>query len=48
MATLEVGGKEFDVDGDGFLTDPSVWNDEVATMFARLDGIDPGWTESMN
>ncbi|NTU95131.1 MAG: TusE/DsrC/DsvC family sulfur relay protein [Bacteroidales bacterium] len=40
MATLEVGGKVFDVDGDGFLTDPSVWNDEVATMFARLDGIE--------
>ena len=30
MATLEIKGKIFEVDGDGFLTDPAIWNDEVA------------------
>lgn len=40
MATLEVEGKSFEVDGDGFLTDPSVWNDEVAKLFAKSDGIE--------
>ena len=28
MATLEIQGKTFEVDGDGFLTDPSIWNDK--------------------
>ena len=40
MATLEIEGKVFEVDGDGFLSDPSVWNEQVATLFARSDGID--------
>ena len=32
MATLEIQGKTFEVDGDGFLTDPSIWNEEVAEL----------------
>jgi len=40
MAQLEVEGKVFEVDGDGFLTDPAVWNDDVARIFARYDGIE--------
>lgn len=39
MATIEIEGKIFDVDGDGFLTDPSIWNKEVAELFAKSDGI---------
>jgi len=39
MALLEIDGKSFEVDGDGFLTDPSVWNEEVAKLFARVDGL---------
>ena len=39
MATLEIKGKMFEVDGDGFLTDPAIWNDEVAQLFAEADGI---------
>ncbi|HRZ42770.1 MAG TPA: TusE/DsrC/DsvC family sulfur relay protein [Bacteroidales bacterium] len=39
MVKMEIDGRVFEVDGDGFLTDPSVWNDEVATLFARYDGI---------
>jgi len=40
---MEIDGRFFEVDGDGFLTDPQLWNDEVAQLFARYDGI-----ESMN
>jgi dissimilatory sulfite reductase related protein len=38
MALFEIEGKTFEVDGDGFLTDPKVWNDEVAKLFATTDG----------
>ena len=39
MAKMEIEGKVFEVDGDGFLSDPHIWNDEVACMIARYDGI---------
>lgn len=39
MPTLEIEGKKFEVDGDGFLTTPETWNDDVAKLFARYDGI---------
>jgi dissimilatory sulfite reductase related protein len=39
MATLEIENRVFDVDGDGFLTDPNIWDEEVAKLFARYDGI---------
>lgn len=40
MATIEIDGRTFDVDGDGFLSDPKIWNDEVASLIAKYDGID--------
>jgi len=40
MATLEIEGKIFEVDGDGFLSNPEVWSDEVAVLFAKYDGIE--------
>lgn len=39
MATLTIEGKSFEVDGDGFLTQPELWNPEVAALFAKADGI---------
>ena len=39
MATLEIHGKTFEVDGDGFLTDPSIWNEDVAKLLAEAYGI---------
>lgn len=38
MPKIQLGGREFDVDGDGFLQDPSVWTQEVARLFATTDG----------
>jgi len=40
MSTIEIEGRVFDVDGDGFLTDPGIWNKEVAALIARYDGIE--------
>jgi len=40
MAEIEIEGKFFEVDGDGFLTKPEIWNNEVASLFARYDGIE--------
>ena len=39
MATLEIDGRILEVDGDGFLSDPTVWNEELAASIARYDGI---------
>ena len=38
MATLTIEGKEFEVDGDGFLEKPEIWTEEVAKLFAQADG----------
>ena len=40
MALLEIEGKAFEVDGDGFLSTPEIWTDEVAKLFAKYDGIE--------
>lgn len=40
MASLAIEGKTFEIDGDGFLTNPELWNDEVAALFAKADGIE--------
>ncbi len=39
MPNIEIEGKVFEVDGDGFLTDPYIWNEEVAELIAKYDGI---------
>jgi tRNA 2-thiouridine synthesizing protein E len=38
MPTIDIEGHQFEVDGDGFLRDPWVWNDEVARLLATTDG----------
>jgi tRNA 2-thiouridine synthesizing protein E len=38
---MEIEGRVFEVDGDGFLASPETWNKEVAELIARYDGIDP-------
>jgi len=40
MATLEIEGKTFEVDGDGFLANPDIWNEDVARLIAKYDGIE--------
>jgi len=38
MPILKLDGKEFEVDGDGFLQQPDLWNEDVAQLFAVDDG----------
>lgn len=40
MASIEIEGRVFDVDGDGFLADPNIWDVEVARLIAKFDGIE--------
>ena len=39
MPNIEIEGHVFEVDGDGFLINPSLWNEEVAKLFAKYDEL---------
>lgn len=39
MSAIKLGNVEVDVDEDGFLQDPSLWNEEVARVLAFTEGI---------
>ena len=39
MPTYQCEGKAYDVDEDGFLQDPDLWNDDVAKDFMSTEGI---------
>lgn len=38
MGKIIIEGKEFEVDGDGFLIRPEEWTEETAKLFAKADG----------
>lgn len=40
MSFLEAGGKQIEVDEDGFLCDPEQWNEEVVQAFAKQEDIE--------
>jgi dissimilatory sulfite reductase related protein len=40
MPIMEIEGRQFEVDVDGFLSHPEMWNNEVAELIARYDGIE--------
>ena len=40
MAANENEDIKLEFDGDGFLTDSTIWTEEVAKMIAKEDGID--------
>ncbi len=40
MPMFEVGGRSYDVDEDGFLQNPEIWNEAVATDFACSEGVE--------
>ena len=39
MASFEYNGKSVDVDEDGFIEDPSAWNEELAKALAEIEGV---------
>lgn len=40
MPTIEIENRVFEVDGDGFLSKPDEWTEEVGYLIARYDGIE--------
>jgi len=40
MATFEHGDVKIEVDEDGFMDDPSEWNDDIAVALATTEGVD--------
>jgi TusE/DsrC/DsvC family sulfur relay protein len=36
---VNFGGKDLEVDEDGFITDPNLWDEDVAKGFAKEEGI---------
>lgn len=42
MASIEVDGKSYELDDDGYLVDWQQWNENVATHMAKEDGITLG------
>ncbi|MDH3377091.1 MAG: TusE/DsrC/DsvC family sulfur relay protein [Gammaproteobacteria bacterium] len=40
--TIEVGGKVFETDEEGYLANLSDWSEEVATSMAGIDGCELG------
>ena len=41
MTTKELAGTSVDVDAEGFLTDHTIWNLDLAAAIAIEEGIDP-------
>ncbi len=39
MPSIELNGKSYTVDEDGFLEDPTIWNEAVAADFATVEGV---------
>jgi dissimilatory sulfite reductase related protein len=46
MATVELAGKNYEVDEDGFLEDPETWNKDVAQAFAGIEGVEGTMTDA--
>jgi len=40
MATVTLGGKQVEIDEDGFIQDPEVWDEAVARDLAKTEGVE--------
>ena len=40
METRELGGRQLEVDEDGFIQDPDAWDEAVAAALAKTEGVD--------
>ena len=40
MPTVTYGGKELEIDEDGFIQDPDQWDESVAADLAKTEGVD--------
>lgn len=40
MAIVTLGGKQIEIDEDGFIQDPSAWDEAVARDLAKTEGVE--------
>jgi tRNA 2-thiouridine synthesizing protein E len=40
MATIVLGGKEFELDEDGFIQTPELWDEQVAADLAKTEHVE--------
>lgn len=40
MEVVELGGKQIEIDEDGFIQDPDAWDENVASDLAKTEGVD--------
>lgn len=40
MEIRELGGKQLELDEDGFIQDPAAWDEAVAAALAKTEGVD--------
>lgn len=40
MARVNLGGKEIEVDEDGFIQEPELWDENVAKALAKTEGVE--------
>ncbi len=40
MATVELAGRQVEIDEDGFIQDPGVWDDELAKALAKTESVE--------
>lgn len=40
MSFVDVNGKQIEVDEDGFIVDPELWDEEIVKCFAKLEEVD--------
>ncbi len=40
MPIFEINGRQYEVDEDGFLENPEIWNEDVAKDFASTEAVD--------
>ncbi len=40
MEMVELGGKMLEIDEDGFIQDPEVWDEAVAQSLAKVEGVE--------
>jgi TusE/DsrC/DsvC family sulfur relay protein len=40
MEMVELGGKQIEIDEDGFIQDPDAWDEAVAKDLAKTEGVD--------